>query len=72
MSSKSRIEKIEQAAQERAVVAPPGMSDGERLERIKELSLSIARVAKAQGLTAQDDPRLIMPLAIAEVLHEQP
>lgn len=44
------------------------ITDEERMTSIKQLACKIARAAKAQGVTAADDPRLSLPLAIAEAV----
>jgi hypothetical protein len=66
MTIKNRIEKLEKNA--RPIEATPVMSDEERLARMKELALLIAKEAAAQGVTAEDDPRFALPLAIAQAL----
>jgi hypothetical protein len=68
MTMKKRLEKLEKDNRP-AGTAAETMSDEERLSRMKELAKLIAREAAAQGVTAQDDPRLTLALAIAEVIQ---
>jgi hypothetical protein len=49
--------------------AAPQMSDEERFQRMKELAVLIAREARVQGVTASEDPRLALPLEIAQVIE---
>lgn len=65
----TRITKLE-----KNIPAAPGpqIADDQRLMQIRSLSHAIAREARELGITAQDDPRLALPLAMAEVIHEQP
>lgn len=69
MNQKNRIARLEsqQVEPSRAQI-----SDEARLDGMRHLSLLIAEEARRAGMTAQDDPRLALPLAIAEVLNEQP
>ena len=48
-------------------------TDGKRLDLMKDLAVMIEEEAAAQGLTADDDPRIAQALAMArEVRNEKP
>lgn len=61
---KSRLAKLEKNRPEPA----PSISDDSRMARMKQLAEAIATEARAQGMTAQDNPRLLLPLAIVEAI----
>lgn len=66
MTLKSRIATLEK--QPRPADPSKTITDAARMDEIKRLARMIAQEARTQGITAKDDPRLALPLAIAEVI----
>lgn len=66
-SHKTRIRRLEDRAG--PADRPQLISDAARMEAMRRLSFEIAGQARELGITAQDDPRLGLPLTIAGILE---